>query len=244
MDHDGTVMTCRKRCPRFHWGTLYPFPFETSRDSGLFGTKKISSKRNVWMSFYEDQRIMIIDSVVWIGNFHGTFGRLHSATRGTQYASILRSNRFFPNGSFEKRFALIGQILEMGESFGLPYILSTFPSTLSPLSIAFWLWRSHTPWFCWNCILAAPIRFASCPKAQGARSGKGWTGHMPLWCLWRLKKKWCHCCDSSSVPTYIVSMSRWCHLRPWHQGLGGLDVLSKAFCAVSCTFCPHGLLKS
>ena len=117
MDHDGTVMTCRKRCPRFHWGTLYPFPFETSRDSGLFGTKKISSKRNVWMSFYEDQRIMIIDSVVWIGNFHGTFGRLHSATRGTQYASILRSNRFFPNGSFEKRFALIGQILEMGESF-------------------------------------------------------------------------------------------------------------------------------
>lgn len=124
------IMTCRKRCPRFHWGTLYPFPFETSRDSGLFGTKKISSKRDVWMSFYDDQRI--IDGVVWIGTFHGTFGRLHSATRGMQYGSILQLNLFFPNGSFEKRFALIGQILEMGESFELPYVLSTFPSTFSP----------------------------------------------------------------------------------------------------------------
>lgn len=171
----------RKRSPRFHWGTLYPFPFETSRDSGLFGTKKISSKRDVWMSFYDDQRI--IDGVVWIGNFHGTFGRLHSATRGMQYGSILQLNRFFPNGS--------GRYLKWVNHLDFHTFSAPFPPHFHPLSIAFWLWRSHTPWFCWNCILAAPIRFASCPKAEGAHSGKGtclfgvgdvWRKMMPL--LW------------------------------------------------------------
>lgn len=242
MDHDGTVMTCRKRCPRFHWGTLYPFPFETSRDSGLFGTKKISSKRNVWMSFCEDQRIMIIDGVVWIGTFHGTFGRLHSATRGMQYGSILQLNLYiFPKWLFWKEIrsnwadtwngwiiwtSIRSQHLSL-------YIFTPFPLRsdregailLGSVEIAYWPHPSDS-------LLVQRPRGRVVERAHASLVSVTFQNiSMPL--LWFPQRSYFYC--------FNVKMMSLNALAP---GLGRTWFFVKAFCAVSCSFCPNGLLKS